>query len=75
MKEKLLEILNQVKPGVDYEQETALVDKQFLDSIDIISIISELSDAFDVDVPFDEIVPDNFNSLEAMMAMIERLSD
>ncbi len=73
--EELLEILKKVKPNVDFETEDALVDDGILDSLDVITIISEVTEAFDVSVPADEIVPDNFNSAEAMMELIERLED
>lgn len=73
--EELLEILKKVKPNVDFESETALIDDGILDSLDVITIISEVTDAFDVSVPAEEIVPDNFNSAEAMLALIEKLED
>ena len=72
---ELLEILREVKPGVDFETETSLVDDGILDSLDIISIISEVSDEFDVKIPPEEITPDNFNSVEAMMELINDLED
>ena len=73
--DELLEILKKVKPNVDFETEDALIDDGILDSLDVITIISEVTEAFDVSVPADEIVPDNFNSAEAMMELIERLED
>lgn len=72
---ELLEILREVKPGVDFETETSLVDDGILDSLDIISIISEVSDEFDVKIPPEEITPDNFNSAAAMMELINDLED
>ena len=72
---ELLDILREVKPGVDFETETSLVDDGILDSLDIISIISEVSDEFDVKIPPEEITPDNFNSAEAMMELINDLED
>ncbi len=72
---ELLEILREVKPGVDFETETSLVDDGILDSLDIISIISEVSDEFDVKIPPEEITPDNFNSAEAIMELINDLED
>lgn len=73
--EELLEILAEVKPGVDFESEDALVDDGILDSLDIISIISEVSDEFDVKIPPEAITPENFNSAETMMALIEELEE
>ena len=69
--EELLEILQDIKPGVDFENETALIDNGVLDSLDIIKI----SDEFDVEVEVTDLVPANFNSAKAMYAMIQRLED
>ncbi|MBQ4283228.1 MAG: acyl carrier protein [Lachnospira sp.] len=73
--EDLLEILLELHPEVDFEVEEQLIDKGILDSFDIITIISEIADSFDVVVPAREIVPDNFNSAKALYAMITRLED
>lgn len=73
--EDLLEILSDLHPEVDYESEEHLIDAGILDSFDIITIISEIADAFDVVVPAKEIVPENFNSAKALYDMITRLED
>lgn len=73
--EQLLEILEDLNPGVDYENCEDLIDGHYLDSLLIISLIAELEDAFDVTIPAVEILPDNFNSAKRMMAMIERLRE
>ncbi|MBR4336001.1 MAG: acyl carrier protein [Clostridia bacterium] len=73
--EQLLEILEDLNPGVDYENCEDLIDGHYLDSLLIISLIAELEDAFDVTIPAVEIIPDNFNSAKRMMAMIERLRE
>ena len=72
---ELLEILNDIQPGVDFENETHLIDNHLLDSLSIISLDAELEDTFDVTIPAVEIIPDNFNSAEAMMEMIQRLQE
>lgn len=72
---ELLEILKSLKPGVDFEGNKTLVDSQIIDSLDIITFISEITENFDVDIPYDEITPENFNSVEAMWALIERLKE
>ena len=72
---ELLEILNDIQPGVDFENETRLIDNHLLDSLSIISLVAELEDTFDVTIPAVEIIPDNFNSAEAMMEMIQRLQE
>ena len=71
--EKLLEILKGVRPDVDFENETALVDDGILDSFDVVSIISELDDAFGVQIRIAELDPENFNSAKSIWAMIEKL--
>ena len=71
--DKLLEILKQVRPDVDFENETALVDDGILDSFDIVSIISELDDAFGVQIRIAELDPENFNSAKAIWELVQKL--
>ncbi len=73
--EKLIEILNDLHPDVDFESETALIDDGILDSLDIVTLITEINDSFDVSIPAEEIIPDNFNSAEAIMALINKLDE
>ena len=73
--EELLEILQDIKPGVDFENETALIDNGVLDSLDILKLVGQISDEFDVEVEVTDLVPANFNSAKAMYAMIQRLED
>jgi len=73
--EKLLEILNEVNADLDFENCETLIDDGILDSFDIVSIVGELNDAFDVEISPVDIIPKNFNSAKAMWAMIERLQD
>ena len=71
----LLEILNDIDDTVDWENETALIDDRILDSFGVISLISELEDQFEVEIDASEIVPENFNSADAMWKMIQRLQE
>ena len=71
--EKLLEILKGIRPDVDFENETALIDDGILDSFDVVSIISELDNEFDVQVRITELDPDNFNSAEAIWKLVQEL--
>ena len=71
----MIELLEDVKGNVDYENCTTPVDDRVLDSFDILSIISSINDEFDVSVPAKDIVPDNFNSAQAMLDMVKRLVD
>lgn len=75
MKEQLLQILTEAVPGVDFEIETALVDDEILESLDIVTIVSEIKDAFEVEISVDDLVPENFNSVEAMLALIQARKD
>ncbi len=71
--EKLLELLKGVRPDVDFENETALIDDGILDSFDVVAIISELDNAFGVQIRINELDPDNFNSAEAIWNLIQKL--
>ncbi len=73
--DEILEILEGVNPDIDFETCDTLVDDGILASLDIVSVIAELSDAFDITIPARDIVPENFNSAEAMYAMVQRLLD
>lgn len=73
--EKLLDILGQIRSDIDYESEKALVDDGILDSFDIVSIVSELSMEYDIDIGIDDMTAENFNSAEAMFEMITRIQD
>lgn len=72
---KLLEILEDIQPGVDYENCTTLIDDGVLDSFAILSIVSELEEEFDISITPVEIVPDNFNSAKALWDMVQRLKE
>ena len=72
MKEKLIRILTEVCPGVDFAAETALIDDGILESLDIVAIVTELREAFDADIGVDDLLPETFNSADAMLALIER---
>ena len=71
--DKLLEILKGIRPDVDFENETELIDDGILDSFDVVSIISEIDDVFGVQIRINELEPDNFNSAEAIWALIQKL--
>ncbi len=71
--EELIEILEDIEPGVDYATCTTLIDDHILDSFGILSLVSEIEDAFEVEVSPAELIPDNFNSAERLWNMICRL--
>lgn len=71
--DELLKILTELKPDVDFSTETGLIDNAILDSFDIVQLITTLKETFDIDITPADIVPENFNSAEALWAMVERL--
>ncbi|MBM6908590.1 acyl carrier protein [Collinsella intestinalis] len=71
----IIDILEELKPGIDFETEQGLVRRRVLDSLTIIALISELEDEFDITIPAVEIVADNFDSAESIYTLIERLLD
>lgn len=73
--ETIIDILEGLKPGVDYHTETGLVQKRILDSLTIIALVSDLEDEFDFAIPAVEIVPENFDSAAAIARLVERLED
>ena len=72
---ELLEILNEIDDTIDYETETGLIDDHLLDSFAIISLVSELEDAFDISIDAAEVTPENFNSAANLWKMVERLQE
>lgn len=73
--EKLIELLNDVRPDIDFENCGKLIDDEILDSFDIVTIVGDINDTFDVDINVEDLLPDNFNSPEAMMALIRKLQE
>lgn len=71
--EKLMEILKGIRPDVDFENETSLIDDGILDSFDVVSIISELDNEFGVQVRITELDPESFNSAEAIWNLVQEL--
>lgn len=72
---ELLEILQDLHPEVDFETCETLIDDKIFDSFDIVTTIAEINEEFDVVIPAEEIIPENFNSAKALWALIERLAD
>ena len=73
--EKLLEILSQLRPDVDFEDNKALIDDGVIDSFDIVALVGEINEEFDVDIGVEHLLPENFNSVDAMLALIGRLHE
>lgn len=73
MKEQVLKVLEAVRQDVDFKKEKALIDGGILDSFDIISIVSDLNDTFGIDITVDELEPENFNTLDAIVELVKSL--
>ena len=72
MREQIIEILTEICPGVDFEQETSLIDDGLIDSLDIVAVVTDLMDTFDVQLGVDDLTPEIFNSVDAICQLIER---
>lgn len=75
MKEKIIQIMSEICPGVDFAAETALIDDGLVDSLDIVNIVTELMDVFDVEINVEDLLPENFNSVDAIAQLIEQLQE
>lgn len=71
--DELLRILEGCCPDVDFETETALIDEGILSSLDIVMIVGELNDVYDIAISVDDLEPENFNSADAIFELVERL--
>lgn len=72
--EKIMKILKGIRPDVDFMEERELVDGGILSSFDIFNLVGELSDAYDIDIETDDIIPKNFNSAEDIYQLIQRVT-
>lgn len=73
--DKLIHILTELNPDVDYKTEDALIDGGILDSFDIVTLVAEIDDVFGVQIPAEELTPENFNSAKALYVLVQRLAD
>ena len=72
MKKQIIEILSEICPGIDFETETALIDDGLIDSLDIVAVVTDLMDTFDVQLGVEDLTPENINSVDAICQLIER---
>ena len=70
---KIIEILNNLHDDIDWKNERELIDRGLIDSFDIIALINDLNDAFDVEIELEHLEPDNFNSVEDMARLLKSL--
>ena len=75
MKEKILDILKSMDDSIDYLSETKLIDDKIIDSLTLTALISELESEFNIEIDMDDIIPENFNSIDAIADRVTRLQD
>lgn len=73
--ERLYSILEEIRPDVDFRNISTLVDDAYIDSFDIVTIISYIEDDFDIEIPVDSMLPENFNSAQAIMELINSVKE
>ncbi|HBM98340.1 MAG TPA: acyl carrier protein [Ruminococcus sp.] len=73
--DELMQILEELRPDVDFENEKQLIADGILESFDIVALVGELNEEFDIEIKPNDLVPENFNSAEAMYALITKLQD
>lgn len=73
--DELMEILEELRPDVDFNEEKGLIANGILDSFDIMSLVGSIDEEFDVKIKPNDLIPDNFNSAEAIWALVERLME
>lgn len=71
MRDEIMEILEDLRPDVEFEEEDKLIDDNILDSFDIVTLVFELNDAFDLNIDVNELVPANFNNVDAMVELVQ----
>ena len=72
---ELMEVLEGLRPDVDFTAETGLIDNGILDSFDIVTLVTELNDTFDIEIKPNNLIPENFNSAAAMWELVQQLQD
>ena len=72
-KEKIAKLLMEIKPTVDLEGKTDIIDGGYLDSLELMSLISSLMDLFETEIDVDWITPENFNSIDAIASMMDQI--
>ena len=75
MRDTIIEILEDLKPGVDFENETAIISGGILPSIKIVKLVNDLNDEFDITISADKLIPENFESVDAIERLVKELLD
>ena len=75
MRETIIEILKDIRSDIDFENATALIDDGQLESLDIVAIVGEFNEEFDVEISVENLVPENFNTVDAMVELISKAQE
>ena len=73
--DNIIEILEQIKPEVDFNTEENLIEEEILDSFDIVTLVAKLNDEFDIEISPADLIPENFNSAEKIYELVTRLEE
>lgn len=73
--ERVIKILSELHPEVDFNTETNLVDDGILDSFDMVALVSEINEEFDIRIGIENLIPENFNSAQSIMNLIEKIEE
>ena len=73
--EEIVKILEQIKPGVDFNSEENLIEEEILDSFDIVTLVAKLNDEFDIEITPADLIPENFNSAQKIFELVTRLEE
>lgn len=73
--EKLLKILEDIKPGVDFAKSEDMIEEGLIDSFDIVTIIARINEEFDIEFTVSEVVPENFKTVKTLYETIERIQN
>lgn len=75
MDDKIIEVLRDFNDELTEDLERDLIAADVLDSFDIVKLIVELEEAFDIEIDVDEITPENFQTVNTIIAMIKRIAE
>ena len=75
MQSELRVILEEIRPDINFDAETHLIDGGILDSFDIVTLVAEINARLDIAIPAEELIPENFNSADALLELLERLDE
>lgn len=72
MEERIMNVLKEIRPDVDFEKEKAMIDDEVLESFDVIQIVTTLMDEFEIFIDAEDIEPENLNSFEDICDLVRR---